>query len=126
MKRLTIEEYEKMAPMELPYYAENSDVTLKTVKGRCARCRGFLTAIRGRIWEVGPCLEVKGAGTCPACRLLVPLRMRWHTDRDQVQYIEDGEWCFTGIRVSVRERLRHIFYRISDAVTQWWGQRRRR
>lgn len=108
MSNITIEEWQKLPPIKMPWVGEK--FTLTEVKGLCESCGSELKDVRGEIYEAFGVVEMRMAGVCLHCRGLVNLRSRVYPDKHLFSQERNGRWencnMITKNRIWFRESLK--------------------
>ena len=97
----TVQEYFDLPEIHLPWHGETMDVTLSELNGHCAKCDGSLDGVKGRIYELGECVEINFAGICQCCRVVTTCRMRWYPKQHRVMFPKNGNWISLETKFSI-------------------------
>ena len=69
--------YFRWEPLVLPRKHSRLDIEITHIIPECKRCLRSLTDVRAQFYEFNRCLEVRCAGVCHHCRLILYSRFRW-------------------------------------------------
>ncbi len=114
----TLEQYRELQPVTLPMKLK-SGLTVTELKGQCPTCSGFLESMRGTVIEREQCSELKFAGLCRPCKLLVTCQLRYYKGGRCIQQGSAGWetmevespfwWRLRGMYLRTIRRLRRLF-----------------
>lgn len=82
--------YFSWSPLVLPHRHSQLDIEITSVVPECTRCNRKLTNLRARFYEFASCLEIRCAGVCHHCELIVYSRFRWYPDNRMLFESKNG------------------------------------
>jgi hypothetical protein len=101
----SLEQYEAFPPLKFPLQLR-SGFLVQEVQSHCPKCGSVLISLRGEVTEQGVCSEVRFAGLCHPCFMLVTCRFRHYHDGRIIQEGPDGWENLTAtIQKSLRVRI---------------------
>jgi hypothetical protein len=104
---LTIQEWQEMPEIVLPFKGQETGFTLTQVTCLCPDCNCELTKVRGRIYESLGVIEMNMAGTCEHCKSLVTCRSRVYPKTGRFTQEKGGRWEEYQMRPIAQIQLRH-------------------
>jgi hypothetical protein len=88
----SVEEWNIAKKIELPWTGEKTQYTIQSLDCQCGKCGKMMKEFRGDIYESFETVEVRGAGVCHDCRLIIPIRCRVYPKTGIFMRMMNGAW----------------------------------